>query len=96
MWTTGWGNKYFVTEGKGNKYFVNKREEIITLLMDELCELKGGNWLLCDLWTKGEEIITICIDKKRRKHFLNDGEENKYFVNYSGGTIYFVDDGLRE
>ena len=26
----------------------------------------------------------------------NDGEENKYFVNYSGGTIYFVDEGLRE
>ena len=34
--------------------------------------------------------------KTRGKHFLNDGEENKFFVDYSGGTIYFVDEGLRE
>ena len=40
--TMGWGNKYFVAEGKENKYFVNKREVIITLLLDELCELKEG------------------------------------------------------
>ena len=40
--TKVWGNKYFVTEGKGKKYFVNKREEIITLWVDEICELNGG------------------------------------------------------
>ena len=27
---------------------------------------------------------------------MNDGEENKYFVNCSGGTIYFLDDELRK
>ena len=40
--------------------------------------------------------MTLCIDKNEWETLLNDGEENKYFVNYSGGTIYFVDDGLRE
>ena len=43
-----------MTEGKENKYFVNKREVIITLLLDELCEKKGGNnyFVTCDLKTK--------------------------------------------
>ena len=40
--------------------------------------------MTCEL--KGEEIITLWIDLKKGKHFVNDGEENKYFANYSGGN----------
>ena len=46
-----------MTEGEENKYFVNKREEIITLLIDELCELKGDNnyFVTCEL--KGKKQV---------------------------------------
>ena len=55
LWTKGWENKYFATEGQGKKYFMNKREVIITLLIDDFWKLKEGNNYLVTFELKEEK-----------------------------------------